>query len=130
MTHYHVLSDIHGCYAAFDRALQDWNQSDTLVLLGDYVDRGPDSKAVVDRVRQLDQQPNVVVLRGNHDVTFARWVIDGDHRYHYQPGFNETLISYMGPKRFKKSTRRQRGEYMKYNHLSDCLLYTSPSPRD
>lgn len=39
---------------------------DQLILLGDYIDRGPDSKGVLERVMELRKQ-GVIVLKGNHD---------------------------------------------------------------
>lgn len=64
-----VISDIHGELELFEELLQkvkyDANE-DQLILLGDYVDRGPDSKGVLERVVELREQ-GAIVLRGNHD---------------------------------------------------------------
>ncbi|GAA0133940.1 hypothetical protein YSY43_07800 [Paenibacillus sp. YSY-4.3] len=38
-----------------------------LILLGDYVDRGPRSKETIERVKELVNNHNVIALRGNHD---------------------------------------------------------------
>src|SRR5690606_23504955 len=64
-----VISDIHGELALFEELLQEagYNAAeDQLILLGDYVDRGPDSKGVLERVVELKKQ-GAIVLRGNHD---------------------------------------------------------------
>jgi serine/threonine protein phosphatase 1 len=64
-----AIGDIHGCLQAFDDLLA-WVEptpEDKLVLLGDYVDRGPDSRGVLDRILQLRQRLNLVCLRGNHE---------------------------------------------------------------
>jgi serine/threonine protein phosphatase 1 len=47
---------------------------DTLVLLGDYLDRGPDSRGVVERLRRLPEETagKVVLLRGNHEDAYLR----------------------------------------------------------
>ncbi|MGB3587457.1 MAG: metallophosphoesterase, partial [Tunicatimonas sp.] len=52
-----VITDIHGCAKTFEALLQriNFRRSDSLYLLGDYVDRGPDSKGVLDLVMQLSQ---------------------------------------------------------------------------
>ena len=52
-----VFGDIHGCLAAFDAILTaiQPNPTDTIVTVGDYVDRGPDSKGVLDRLLELEQ---------------------------------------------------------------------------
>lgn len=68
-----VISDIHGCLDEFKKLLKLVNylpNEDRLLLLGDYVDRGPKSKEVVQLVMKLTEYRNVIVLRGNHDDRF------------------------------------------------------------
>ena len=50
-----AIGDIHGCATALDVLLQsiDLQHDDTLVTLGDYVDRGPDLRRVLDRLIAL-----------------------------------------------------------------------------
>ena len=64
-----VFGDIHGCLLAFDTILNEINltEKDTIILLGDYIDRGPDSKGVIDRVIELREKYNVIALKGNHE---------------------------------------------------------------
>ncbi|MBB5179969.1 serine/threonine protein phosphatase 1 [Planomicrobium koreense] len=64
-----AISDIHGELELFDELLQkaDYDDAeDQLILLGDYGDRGPDSKGVLERVIELKKR-GAIVLRGNHD---------------------------------------------------------------
>jgi len=67
-----AIGDIHGCYdqliMLMDK-IQFRPNFDTLVFMGDYIDRGPDSKKVVDYVIELrDKNPeNVILLKGNHE---------------------------------------------------------------
>lgn len=64
-----AISDIHGELELFNRLLEQVNydaSTDQLILLGDYVDRGPNAKGVLERVIELEQQ-GAIVLRGNHD---------------------------------------------------------------
>ncbi|MEZ0481140.1 metallophosphoesterase family protein [Planococcus sp. SSTMD024] len=64
-----AISDIHGELDLFNELLEKVEYDaaeDQLVLLGDYVDRGPDSKGVLERVIELKRQ-GAIVLRGNHD---------------------------------------------------------------
>jgi len=65
-----VISDIHGCSKTF-KALIDkiqLSKNDQLYLLGDYIDRGPDSKGVLDYIIELiDAEYNIYPLRGNHE---------------------------------------------------------------
>ncbi len=66
-----VIGDIHGDRAALDALLAKLHpeDDDTVVFLGDYVDRGPDSRGVVERVRQFVREfpGKTVTLRGNHE---------------------------------------------------------------
>jgi serine/threonine protein phosphatase 1 len=67
-----AIGDIHGELEQLDlllARLPEITSEDTLVFVGDYVDRGPQSKQVVERVRGfVDSSPaKVVLLRGNHE---------------------------------------------------------------
>ena len=55
---------------------------DTLVTLGDYVDRGPDSRGVIDRLIALERRCRLVPLLGNHDLMF----LDALDAYARDPG--------------------------------------------
>ncbi len=64
-----AISDIHGELELFNELLEKVNYNpsrDQLILLGDYIDRGPDSKGVLNRVMELKDN-GAIVLRGNHD---------------------------------------------------------------
>jgi serine/threonine protein phosphatase 1 len=65
-----AISDIHGCNRTFNEVLQKTglNKDDQLFLLGDYIDRGPDSKGVIDTIFNLQNEGyQVHCLRGNHE---------------------------------------------------------------
>src|SRR5690606_13442078 len=67
-----VISDIHGCSQTFIALVENVVQlkkEDTLYLLGDYIDRGPDSKGVIDYIIRLKESGfKIIALRGNHEV--------------------------------------------------------------
>ena len=78
-----AIGDIHGCLPALDALLEAIRPQpdDTIVALGDYVDRGPQTREVIDRLIQLDTRGHLIPLLGNHEEMMLR-VIDGrDHRY-------------------------------------------------
>ena len=64
-----VVGDIHGHLRALDSLLDTvpFSPDDLVIFLGDYVDKGPDTKDVLDRLVSLSSRPNTVFLRGNHD---------------------------------------------------------------
>jgi serine/threonine protein phosphatase 1 len=73
-----AIGDIHGCAQALE-ALLDLLQlqaHDTLVTLGDYVDRGPDSRGVIELLLQTEQKCQLVPLLGNHEIMLLTSDID------------------------------------------------------
>ncbi len=66
----YAISDIHGCPDTFRHLLKliEFSKQDELFLLGDYVDRGPDSLGVIRHIRSLQAEGYAVrCLRGNHE---------------------------------------------------------------
>jgi len=65
-----AIGDIHGCLRAFTTLLDavEPQSEDRIITLGDYVDRGPDSRGVLDRLIALHATGRLIALRGNHDV--------------------------------------------------------------
>lgn len=62
----YVISDIHGCYDEYIKALEliNFSDTDTLYVLGDVIDRGPDSVKVL---TDMSMRYNVIPLLGNHE---------------------------------------------------------------
>lgn len=69
-----AISDIHGCITALQTMLDvvKPGSDDLIISLGDYVDRGPDSKAVICRLLELKQTHQYVHLMGNHEIQMIR----------------------------------------------------------
>ncbi len=66
-----AIGDIHGCLDSFRQLVTGTlrlEKTDRLVLLGDYIDRGPDSKGVIDFIMQLvSDKYEITALMGNHE---------------------------------------------------------------
>lgn len=66
-----LISDIHGCYYSFRSLLEEkikLQQKDRLYLLGDYINKGPHSRQVLDYLLDLKEKGyNLIILRGNHE---------------------------------------------------------------
>src|SRR5438105_4342673 len=64
-----AIGDFHGCAAALAALLEAVRPgpNDTLVTLGDYIDRGPDSRGVLDQLIALAGRCRLVPLLGNHE---------------------------------------------------------------
>jgi serine/threonine protein phosphatase 1 len=74
-----AISDIHGCAATFKALLRqiDLRKEDELYLLGDFIDRGPDSKGVIDYIWALQESGHqVFCLRGNHEELLINASVD------------------------------------------------------
>jgi serine/threonine protein phosphatase 1 len=86
-----VIGDIHGDLSALERIfdrLPAAAAEDTIVFLGDYVDRGPSSAQVVAFVRRLSNEgpAKVVALRGNHEDAWLRVIETGWPEFVRPPG--------------------------------------------
>ncbi len=92
-----AVGDIHGCAAALKTLITAINPTpdDTIVTLGDYVDRGPDSRGVIDQLIELGKHCRLVPLMGNHEEMMMEVVIGKQPPYRWlQYGGVETLDSY------------------------------------
>src|SRR4051794_4584430 len=91
-----AIGDIHGCLQALCTLLDavGLNPDDRVITLGDYVDRGPDSKGVLDRLTELYAAGQLVALRGNHDQMMIDVFHGGDPALWLSCGGPATLRSY------------------------------------
>ena len=93
-----AIGDIHGCLAALETLLAAVRPQtdDTVITLGDYVDRGPNCRGTLDRLIELDRQCRLIPLLGNHDDMLVK-VYDGRDDLYIDWllfGGNATLESY------------------------------------
>ena len=92
-----AIGDVHGCVHALDTLLKAISptSADQLIFLGDLIDQGRDSAAVLDRLIELERTCNVILIKGNHEemLEFAR---EGEKglRYWEECGGVYTLNSY------------------------------------
>ena len=95
-----VISDIHGCLDHFNALLDQINYQpnvDKIILLGDYLDRGPKSKEVVEKVLYMFENEDVIAIRGNHDQRFVELIETKNpktYKEFLEFGGLETLESY------------------------------------
>jgi Calcineurin-like phosphoesterase len=97
----YAIGDIHGNLAALDDLLSmvvpELSPADTLVFLGDYIDRGPDSKGCVERIVRLKEELTcpVVGILGNHEQWMLR-TLDDPSRHSWLVGMEalDTIRSY------------------------------------
>jgi serine/threonine protein phosphatase 1 len=93
-----AIGDIHGCSAALGAILDTISPGpdDQIVTLGDYIDRGPDSRGVLERLIHLRRQCQLVTILGNHDAMLIQ-ALEGLHSTTFLSiGGFATLASYGG----------------------------------
>lgn len=94
-----AIGDIHGCATALAtllRAIQ-LEPDDTLVTLGDYVDRGPDSAGVLEQMIAIGRRCRHIALVGNHEEMMVASRTDATElKFWLRYGGQQTLDSY-GP---------------------------------
>ena len=93
-----AIGDVHGSSIALDALIVSVSPApaDRLVFLGDYVDRGPDTRGVLDRMIKIRQAfPHAVFLRGNHELMMTRAREDvSERRMWLSVGGAQALASY------------------------------------
>ena len=101
MANLFVISDIHGHYKQFEKLLSKWNKKDMLLILGDLIDRGPDSLRVIETVMELKQIYGELVtfIKGNHEDMLLNYLQNPiEKREHYFiNGGKETIQSFLAP---------------------------------
>lgn len=67
-----VIPDVHGCYKTLKALIKQikFNKTDVIYFLGDYIDRGPNSKNVIDFIIDLKSKHEVYCLKGNHEAMY------------------------------------------------------------
>jgi len=103
MSKIYCIGDIHGKFDELNALLNKLNiqPTDTVICLGDYVDRGPNTYGVIERLLELKKQCNCVFLKGNHDEIWYQDILLNNHINNpiknltfYNQGARETLNSY------------------------------------
>ncbi len=94
----YIIGDIHGCLGMLTRLMDkiDWRSDrDALIFLGDYIDRGENSKGVIDLIlKLLETSSHVHCLMGNHEDIFLNFLADEDITTFLANGGETTLESY------------------------------------
>lgn len=91
-----AIGDIHGCAESLNALLLklDPSPDDHLLFVGDYIDRGPDSKGVIDRLLDLQHEVECTFLRGNHEAMMLEYLNTGTSNLWPVNGGRSTLRSY------------------------------------
>ena len=95
-----AIGDIHGCFKPFYELVVnviDLKKEDRLILLGDYIDRGFQSKEVIDFIIDLKASGfDVTPLMGNHEAMLLEAYADNGLLYHWYMNSGETTLQSIG----------------------------------
>ncbi|MEN3042374.1 MAG: metallophosphoesterase family protein [Fervidobacterium sp.] len=122
-----VIGDIHGCLKPLEKLILEISptENDKLIFLGDYIDRGSDSKGVVDYLLELSKRANCVFLRGNHEQMLLDVIENGDEPFlWFMNGAQATWRSYGNLQNLSLNEEHiQFYRNTKYYHLEDRYLF-------
>lgn len=98
---FYALSDIHGYYSELQTALKKIDlsfQDNKLMILGDLIDVGPNSKLVMELIMELEKKysDQIITLLGNHDEWFISWIngkIQSGNYTSYSTGIGASTIN-------------------------------------
>lgn len=116
----YALTDIHGCALTLKALLQEQlklKKEDELYILGDLVNKGPDSKGVIDYIMQLQNDKyNLTCLRGNHDQMLLDAYRKGDKATNLSAEEKQLTLESFGISDYDELPK-------KYYNFLDSLLY-------
>ncbi len=128
-----AIGDIHGCNTALDTLLDaiDPSPEDTVVVLGDVVDRGPGTKQCIDRLIRLRDECRTVFVMGNHEEMMLQALHGLDLKFWLTFGGREAVESYGGSIENVPESHREflesmqdawvtPGEYFVHAHFDDA----------
>jgi serine/threonine protein phosphatase 1 len=105
-----AVGDIHGCLDHLERLMArvEPTSADRIVFMGDYIDRGPDGKGVIDYLIDFGGRfPETVFLKGNHEAMFLDFLA----------GRNQWLFLYNGGASTLESYQEERGIRIPKTHF-------------
>ncbi|MDD5558708.1 metallophosphoesterase family protein [Candidatus Methylomirabilis sp.] len=118
----YVIGDIHGCLEPLRRLIAQLrlSEADELVFLGDYVDRGPDSKGVIDYLLTL--RGRYTFLMGNHERMFLDFLQGKERALFLYNGGIATVESYGGLSRIPAAHLAFLERLRPYHETQDYLF--------
>lgn len=136
-----AISDIHGHLALFEALFErlSLKDEDILIIIGDFINKGPDSLGTLRRMMALEERPNTYILKGNHEFFLCHYLLgdgQGDHFLDYlkkdyfstlchetakQGGFDLYACSDM--KDFIRWSMAHYGEEYRYIHTLPAILF-------
>lgn len=125
---FYLIGDIHGYFnklsALFEKIKKHITDNDTIIFLGDYIDRGHQSFEVIDFLIDLQQKYNTICLKGNHESMFLNYLQGRDISLFMYNGGQATIDSYteiMGSLRLPESHKAFYNNLKLYHETDDFI---------
>ncbi|MBT7959369.1 MAG: serine/threonine protein phosphatase [Akkermansiaceae bacterium] len=114
-----VIGDIHGCLSALKALIKfvSPNEDDTIVTVGDYIDRGPDSKGVIDFLTKYRKSNNLITLKGNHEQMMENALDSEQEHYFWLVNGGDATLDSFRPKGLSSIDDAY------WDFMADCPLY-------
>ena len=120
-----AIGDVHGCLGKLQTLITNIDadpQKDTLIFIGDYIDRGISSREVIDYVIGLKKEyKKVVCLLGNHEHMFIHYLAGVDKDMYLENGGTATIHSY-GISLSDEPKKRKAKIPLEHRHFLESLL--------
>lgn len=126
MPRYIAITDIHGELGKLESVLSkiETRPDDIFVFMGDYIDRGPDSKGVVEKVIEISEQFQTICLIGSHEYALLHAKQDDYYDYlFWNYGGPATVKSYGGKFENILETHGEFFRNLKFYYLTDKYLF-------
>ncbi len=123
-----AIGDIHGCSKTFRKLVEEGIQptlEDEIICVGDYIDRGPDSKGVIDSIIELRARGiQVHTLRGNHEQMFLDSLGDDEAREEWLMNGGQATCKSFGIKNAPQISDHYLSFFSgtKYYHMTDQFI--------
>lgn len=116
-----AIGDIHGCNKTFQKLLLDKiriQKSDNIYCLGDLIDRGNDSKGVIDFILDLKKNDyQIHTLRGNHEQIMMDSIQSKDRFFHWMKGGGDKTLESFGIESYDKMESVYKTFFEKTEHF-------------
>ena len=79
----HIIGDIHGCFRALNEYLNNINDNDLYIFVGDYFDRGIENYKIFRYLNELSNNKNMIFLVGNHEDKLYKYACGDEFKLDY-----------------------------------------------
>ena len=125
MSRYIAITDIHGELEKLESLLSkiETKPDDVFVFMGDYIDRGPDSKGVINRVIEQSNTYNCIYLIGSHEYALLHSESDDYYRFLFDNYGGPSTIKSYGSFRNIFNVHEDFFNNLRFYYLTDKYLF-------